>query len=158
VKSFGLPRRESGVVFWLGRALIALACLYSVAFCWNIYRRIWQVQRIEAIATSNVLVPGTTVGYDVLTGGEVPNLIRLELIQGARHETLLQERARVNFMNTFNPRLIRSKQSVTISPDLLSRFSAGPATLRVTAFGLQKLLRTPAPRIRELAVTLAPRS
>jgi hypothetical protein len=156
MRTFTLPRRESRVVLWVGRTLIVIVCLQSVFFCWSIYRRIWQVQHIEALANSAVLVPGTTVGYDVLTSGEVHNLISLELIQGDRHEVLVQQRARINLVNTYNPFLVRSTQSVRLPSELLSRYRAGPATLRVTAFGSQKLLRTPPPRVNELHVTLAP--
>jgi hypothetical protein len=150
-----MPRRESRVVFWVRRVLIAVACIHAVLFFWSIYRRIWQVQRIEARATSTVLVPGSAVGYDVVTSGETNNLIRLELVQGARREILLEQRARVNSVSAYDPRLFRYTPTVTITPELLARFRAGPATLRVTAFGGQKLLRTPAPRVRELQLRLA---
>jgi hypothetical protein len=124
-------------------------------FCWSIYRRIWQVQRIEVIAPATVLVPSAVVGYDVVTSGEVRNLIRLELVQGAEHATLLEQRGDVNRVSAYDPRMFRYKPKVTLGPDLISRFSAGPATLRLTVFGGQKLLRTPAPRVREVEVQLA---
>ena len=150
-----MPRRESRVVLWVRRALITIACIHVVFFCWSIYRRIWQVQRIETRATSTVLVPGSAVGYDVITSGEVPNLIRLELVQGTQREILLEQRARVNNVSAYDPRIFRYRPTVTITPELLARFRTGPATLRVTAFGGMKLLRTPAPRVRELQVRLA---
>jgi hypothetical protein len=129
-------------------------CIHSALFCWSIYRRIWQVQRIEVLAPATVLAPSTTVGYDVVTLGEVRNLIRLELIQGAQHETLLEQRASTNRISAYDPRLFRYTPRVTIGPELLSRFRAGPAALRLTVFGGQKLLHTPAPRVRELQVRL----
>ena len=150
-----MPRGESRVVFWVRRALIAIACIHVVFFCWSMYRRIWQVQRIEARATSTVLVPGSVIGYDVITSGEVPNLIRLELVQGAQREILLEQRARVNSVSAYDPRVFRYTPTVTLTQELLARFRTGPATLRVTAFGGMKLLRTPAPRVRELQVRLA---
>ena len=152
-----MPRRESRVVLWARRAMIAIACIHAVFFCWSIYRRIWQVQRIEVRATSTVLVPESAVGYDVITSGEVPNLIRLELVQGAQREILLERRARVNSVSVYDPRIFRYSPMVTIRPELLALFRTGPATLRVTAFGGMKLLRTPAPRIRELQVRLETR-
>jgi hypothetical protein len=150
-----IKRRESRVVLWVRRALIAIVCIHAIFFCWSIYRRIWQVLRIEARATSTVLGPGSAVGYDVITSGEVRNLIRLELVQGAQREILLEERARVNRVSAYDPRVFRYTPSVTITPALVLRFRPGPATLRVTAFGDMKLLRTPAPRVRELQVLLA---
>ena len=151
-----MPRRESRVVLWVWRVMIAIACIHAVFFCWSIYRRIWQVQRIEVLAASTVLVPGAAVGYDVITSGETHNLIRLELVQGAQREILLEQRARVNSVSAYDPRIFRYTPTITITPGLLARFRTGPATLRVTAFGGQKLLHTPAPRVRELAVRLAP--
>ena len=149
-----MARRESRVVLQVRRVVIAVACVYAVSFSWSIYRRIRQILRIEALASSLVLRPGSTVGYDVVTSGEVQNRIRLELVQGTRREILLEQRARVNRVSGLDPRVFRYTPKVTITPLVLSRFHPGPATLRVTGFGGQKLLRTPAPRVRELRVRL----
>jgi len=146
---------ESRVVLWVRRVLITAACIHMVFFCWSIFRRLRQVLRIEMIASSHVLAPGSTVSYDVITSGEVQNRIRLELIQGAHTETLLEQRGAVNGLSAYDPRVFRYTPTVTITPALLARFTAGPATLRVTGFGAQKLLHTPAARVRELQVELA---
>lgn len=50
-----LGRRESRVVRCIRQACIAVLCLYAVSFAWSIYRRINQVLRIEARASSLVL-------------------------------------------------------------------------------------------------------
>jgi len=149
-------RRESRIVRWVGRTVIVVACVYAVSFSWSIYRRINQILRIEAHATPLVLVPGSRVGYDVVTSGEVQNRIRLELVQGEQSEVLHEQRASVNRISGLDPRVFRYTPTVTVTPVLLARFRAGPATLRVTGFGGQKLLRTPAPRVRELRVRLQP--
>ena len=151
-----VARRDSRVVLGVRRGVIVIACIYAVSFSWSIYRRINQILRIEAHATSLVLVPGSTVGYDVVTSGEVQNRIRLELVQGARSEVLHEQRASVNRISGLDPRVFRYTATVAITPVLLARFRAGPATLRVTGFGGQKLLHTPAPRIREYQVRLQP--
>ena len=151
-----MARRESRVLVHARRAAIAVFCIYAVFFWWSMYRRIWQVLRIEARANSLVLVPGSTVGYDVITSGEVPNQIRLELVQGTQHEVLFEQRGGVHRVRSLDPRLFRYTPTVTITPAVLARFQTGPATLRVTGFGAQKLLRTPAPRVRELQVRLQP--
>ena len=147
-----LARRESRVVRMVRRVLVAVACLYAVSFSWSIYRRIRQVLRIEVRASAIVLRPGVTVGYDVVTSGEVNNRIRLELVQGAHAEVLLEQRAPVNRISGLDPRVFRSTPDVALTAPLLQRFEPGPATLRVTAFGGQKLLHTPAPRVREMRV------
>lgn len=124
-------------------------------FCWSMYRRIWQVLRIDLRASSTVLVPGATVRYDVITTGETQNRILLQLVQGTHAETLLEQRARVNSVSAYDPRVFQYTPTVRITAELLSRFTPGPATLRVTGFGGQKLLRTPRPRIREMEVQIA---
>ena len=155
MRTFFLPHREPRVFRWLRRFTIVTLCVHSALLCWSIYRRIWQVQRIEVHATETVLAPLATVGYDVVTSGEVHNLIRLELVQGAQHEILLEQRAGVNRISAYDPRVFRYTPRVTIGPEFLSRFRAGPAVLRLTVFGGQKLLHTPPPRVRELQVRLA---
>lgn len=151
-----LPRNESRLFRWLWRFTLATAGLHVALFTWSIYRRLWQVQRIEVIADSAALAASSSVGYDVITSGEVRNLIRLELVHDERRETLLEQRAEVNRFSGYDPRLFRYRPSIRIEPELLSRFRAGPALLRLTVFGGQKLLRTPAPRVREFSVRLAP--
>ncbi|HEY9230434.1 MAG TPA: hypothetical protein VIP11_27530 [Gemmatimonadaceae bacterium] len=151
-----MARRESRVVLHVRRVVIAVVLLYMISFSWSMYRRIRQVIRIEPRAASLVLAAGSTVGYDVVTSGETHNLIRLELIQDAQREVLLEQRSHVNNVRSFDPRLFRYTPTVTITPAMLARFHAGPATLRVTGFGAQKLLRVPAPRVRDLQVQLQP--
>jgi hypothetical protein len=128
----------------------------ALLFCWSIYRRIWQVQRIELIAPSTLLSSSSVIGYDVVTSGEVQNLIRLELVQGDRHEILLEQRADHNRISGYDPRLFRYTPKITIGAEHIARLHTGPATLRLTVFGGQKLLHVPPPRVREVQVTLSP--
>jgi hypothetical protein len=151
-----MARHDSRVVRLVRRAMLAVACLYVVSASWGLYRRSRQILRIEVRANSLVVVPGSTVGYDVVASGEVQNLIRLELLQGPQREVLLEQRASVNSVSDLDPRVFHYTPTVTITPALLARFHPGPATLRVTGFGGQKLLRTPGPRVRELEVRLQP--
>ena len=156
MRTFVLRRDESRVFRWLRRFTIATVCLHLTASCWSFYRRIWQVQRTEVIATTTVLAPSAIIGYDVITSGEVRNLIRFELVQGTQREVLLEQRADRNHISEYDPRLFRYTPRFTIGAETLSRFREGPAALRLTVFGGQKLLRTPAARVRELQVHLAP--
>ena len=136
------------------RAMIVVAGAYFLVFCWSIFRRIRQVLRVEVTASSPVLTPGATVSYDVVTSGEVQNRILLELVQGTHSETLLERRSRVSTISALDLRLFQYTPTVVITPELLARFAPGPATLRLTGFGSQKLLRTPAARVRELSVSI----
>jgi hypothetical protein len=140
----------------LRRALTLVVCVYAVLFCWSIYRRIWQVMSIEARAPSRVIGPGARVGYSVTTSGEVPNLIRLELVQHAHSETLLERHARMGVAGPFDPRVFRNASEIALTPTALARFKPGPATLRVSGFGGMKLLRTPPTSVSEIAVTIVP--
>lgn len=151
---FTIPRRESPVVRWIKRLCIAVVCVHILFSAWGTYRRIWQVLRLDLEASSLVLTPGETVSYDVVTSGETHNRILLELVQGTHTETLFEQRAQVNAVNTYDPRVFEYARTVTITAELLARFAPGPATLRLTGFGGQKFLRTPPPRVRKLAVEL----
>ena len=151
---FAIAWRESPAVLWIKRVCVAVVCVHLVFSAWSAYRRIWQVLRIELHASSLILTPGETVSYDVITSGETHNRILLELVQGTNAETLLEQHAQVNTVNTYDPRVFEYARTVTITPEVLARFAPGPATLRLTGFGGQKLLRTPPPRVRELAVRL----
>jgi len=148
-------RRESRTVLWVRRVVIAVACVHMVFFSWSIVRRLRQVLRIELSASSPVLHPGSTVSYDIVTSGETHNRILLELVQPTHSETLLEQRAAVNGVSAYDPRVFRYTPTVTLSGEILARFSPGPATLRLTGFGGQKLLHTPAPRVRELQVQIS---
>jgi len=152
-----MPRREQpALVLWVRRVCIAAVAIHMAFFTWSIYRRIWQINRIELSVSSAVLAPGATVSYDVIASGEVRNRIRLELVQGTHVEVLREELSRVNSISAYDPRIFRYQRHIRITPGLLSRFHQGSATLRLTGFGSQKLLRTPPPRVREMVVRLEP--
>lgn len=149
-----MPRNEPRAMIWFKRAMITVACANLLLFSWSMCRRIWQVMRLDLTVSSTVLTPGVIVSTDVITTGEVPNPIRLELVQGTHAETLIERRGDLPTIRSYDPRLFRYTPSVVITPELLSRFSPGPATLRLTGIGMQKLLRTPPNRVREVQVTL----
>ena len=151
-----MAERESRAVRTVRRASIIVACLFAVSFTWSIIRRVKQVMRIELRVSSPVLAPGTKVGYDIVTSGAVQNRLVLELVQGTRSEILFEQRGEHNRVSDLDPRIFHYTPSITITPALLARFEAGPATLRVTGFGGTKLLHTPAPRVRSLEVRLNP--
>ena len=151
----GIIRPDPTAVVRIKRVCIAALAIHMVFASWSLYRRIWQVLHIELGASATVLTPGITVRYDVITSGEVHNRIRLELVQGNHAETVREERTRVSAISAYDPRIFRYERSTPLTRELLSRFDPGPATLRLTGFGGQKLLRTPAPRVKELAVQIA---
>ena len=149
-----MPLREKGALHWVTRVVIIAIWLNVALFTWSIGRRIWQVPWITLRVSSATITPGVTVSADLVTTGEVDNPMLLELVQGSHRETLWQHRAHIAYVRSYDPRLYRYTPSVTITPQLLARFSPGPATVRLTGFGMQKLLRTPPPRVREIAVDI----
>lgn len=152
-----MPRQgQPAAVIWVKRICIAAFAIHMCFFTWSVYRRLWQINHIEVRASSTALAPGTIVSYDVITSGEVKNRILLELVQGAHREVVAQQISRVNYISGYDPRIFRYERTVTLTPDFLARFEPGPATLRLTGFGAQKLLQTPAPRIRTLSVRIIP--
>jgi hypothetical protein len=150
------PEAEPRVLVALRRVIIVIAVVYLALGAWGMYRRIVQVLRVEMTQVPNPLLPGSVVQLDVITSGETFNLIRLELIQGARRAILFERFSEVNRVNTIDPRVFRYTPQVVVTPATLAGFQRGTATLRLTVFGNVKLLRTPAPRVREVKVRLAP--
>ena len=148
-----MPARESRVQRLLRRALLVAAGLYLALFSWSIFRRTNQVFALEVIAPS-AIGAGTRVGFQSFTSGTVPNPIRLELVQGGNARLLVERRGRLGVLDPWDVRFHRNAASVVVTPAMLAGFRSGPATLRLTGVGLQKLLRTPANKIREVEVTL----
>jgi hypothetical protein len=138
------------------RFTIVTATAYAVLFSWGIYRRLVQVQHIEIVSPPAVIGHGTEIGYDVITSGEVHNLIRMELVQGTHVAVLREQWSGVNRVNTLDPRLFRYRPTVRVDDAMLAGFRAGPADLRLTVFGNVKLLRVPAPRVRQAVVRVVP--
>jgi hypothetical protein len=151
-------RHEGRVIRGVKRALITIFCVHMVLASWSMYRRIWQILRIDLTVSSATLSPGVSVSYDVITTGEVRNVIRLELVQGTHSETLIEQRSRLESVSAYDPRLWEYTPTIHISRELLAKFTPGPAALRLTGFGAQKLLRTPAPRVRQIDVVIPPLS
>jgi hypothetical protein len=149
-----MPMRESRIHVVLRRALIVSAGVYAALFSWSIFRRTNQLFGLEVIAPSTIQA-GASVGYDSFTSGTVPNPVRLELVQGERVELLVEQRGRLGFMDPWDVRFHRNAASIVVTPAMLTGFRSGPATLRLTGVAMQKLLRTPANKTREVEVTLA---
>jgi len=138
----------------LRRLLVPLLVIHVVLALWSGYRAIVQVFRLELQVTQPLVRAGSAVGYAVVSSGRVPVTVRLELIQGARAETLATTRVRDDAIAGYDPRLQRARQSAVLTEAVLSKFEAGPALMRVTAVGSPQWLRTPPPTVRDLAVRI----
>ena len=150
-----MPPSEPRAFVLVRRFVIVTGVAYAVLFSWGIYRRLVQVQRIEITEAPALVTPGVEIDYDVITSGEVHNLIRLELVRGPKSVVLDERWSGVNRVNTLDPRLFRYTPTVRVNSAAVSELGTGPATLRLTVFGNRKLLRIPGSRVREREVRIA---
>lgn len=92
----------------------------------------------------------------VLTSGRVPATVKLELIQEGRSEILMIDSVRARNFPAINPLPRRSARRIVVSPVVLSRFSAGRATVRATVVGRPQWMWTPPPTVSSIEITIAP--
>ena len=117
------------------------------------HRAIWQVQKLELHVPEGTLRPGSVVAVETRSSGRVHVRVILELVQGARSETLAVQRIEGS-RPTFDPRWRRGEISHILTSDNLQAFQSGAAMVRVTAHGASQWLRTPPPEVRERRVSL----
>jgi hypothetical protein len=118
------------------------------------YRAIWQIRRLDLHASSALLRPGATVGFEFGSWGRTEAHAQLELIQGSVAETLATKFLPRNTNALHDPRPKRGAASVVLTPSMLARFTSDSAILRATAYGSMQWLRTPPPKIQEQRVRL----
>jgi hypothetical protein len=140
-------------------ALLKKAALVLVALCFvtalaSGYRAYFQVYSLELRVDEPVLRPGSVVSTDVSASGRTTVGVRVELVQGARAETLAVHQLPGNVWASFDPRPRKGSHAVTLTPEALARFAEGPATLRATATGRPQWTRLPPPTVREAAVEI----
>jgi hypothetical protein len=140
----------------LVRVTLAFVALWAASALWSGYRAVVQIFRLELAPAGGELRAGSTVQARVVTSGRTRASVRLELVQGARTETLGTLAIRGNRDGALDPRPRRATLTVTLPPATLARFAAGPAVLRAVATGASQWLRTPPPTVRSAPVTLAP--
>ena len=140
----------------LRRIIVPLVIVHVLFALWSGYRAIVQVFGLDLRVTTPVLHPGSAISFDVSSSGRVTVTVRLELIQGTRAETLAVHVVRTSRNATYDPFPKRASQSVVLTPEVLSHFTPGAVTVRVTALGRPQWLRTPPPTVRETTATLAP--
>jgi hypothetical protein len=132
---------------------VALAIHLSLA-TYSGYRAIVQVRGVTLEASDRVLDEGTVARAAVVSSGRVEVTLRLELVQGARAETLATVDVPRSREAAYDPRTKRGHLSARVTPALLARFAPGRAILRATAIGSPQWLRTPPPTVREIAVEI----
>lgn len=142
------------VLRWI---ILPLLAVHVTLATFSGYRAIWQIYRLDLRVADQVLRPGTTVGFEVVSSGRVEADAALVLVQGDTAETLAVRWLPRNQNASYDPRPQRASASVVLTPAHLTAFTPGPAIVRVTAFGNMQWLRTPPPKIREQRVEIASR-
>ena len=138
---------------WLKKGIIGLVSVWIVIALISGHRAIWQVQKLELGVPDEILKPGSTIAVKTRSSGRVNVRVVLELVQGARAETLATQRLPSNHP-TFIPRWRNGVLDYTVTPALLERFQSGSAIVRATGLGAPQWTRTPPPTVREQPVRL----
>jgi hypothetical protein len=146
--------RDARPVALLKKAALAFVVLCLVAAVASGYRAYVQVYSLELHVDEPVLRGGSVVRAGVVASGRTTVDVRVELIRGARSETILLHRLPGNNWAAFDPRPRRAAPSVALPPELLARFGEGAALLRATATGRPQWLRLPPPLVREAVVEI----
>jgi hypothetical protein len=143
---------ESRPTVLLKRAVLVLLAACLVTGFVSAYRAYYQVRWLELRLAESVLREGSVVEVAVSGSGRTSIDVRVELIQGTHSETLSVRSMRGNEWAAFDPRPRTASQSVVLTPEQLSRFRNGAASVRATATGRPQWTRLPPPTVREAAV------
>ncbi|MBC7912097.1 MAG: hypothetical protein H7Y30_16435 [Pyrinomonadaceae bacterium] len=148
-----LPVKDSRPMAFLRKAVLIFLGLFLIIGIMSSHRAYYQVRSLELHA-EGILHSGSTIQTTVASSGRTYVDVQLELRQGTHSETLAMQRAPGNEYGFFDPRTQRASLEVTLTPEILSRFEAGRAQLRATAYGHSQWTRVPPPVVRELDVEI----
>ena len=151
-----LPDRppEARSVRLVRKLIVVSLIVFLVAGAWSSYRAYFQIKSVHLELTDGALRSGSTARVDVVSYGRVPVDVRLEMVQGARAETLGVQHVSAHYDGFWDPRTIKGSFSVVLTPEVLSHFQAGPGVLRATARGRPQWLREPPPLVEQLMVEI----
>lgn len=149
-----LTVKESWPLLLLKRAALAFLALCFVTAMSSGHRAYFQVRSLELRVADPVLHAGSVVETEVVSSGRTHVDVRVELIQDSNAETIAVQLVPGNEWGAIDPRTRRASQSVVITPEILSHFHAGTASLRATATGRPQWLRLPPPTVREFLVVI----
>jgi hypothetical protein len=148
---------ETTTMRWVRRIVIAIVSVHVTLAAISGYRAIVQVYSLDVRATSDTIRAGARVGLRVTISARTNVHAWLILLQGARAETLGVRLVKDNGATgdvAYNPFPKRDSMFVTVGPEVLGRFTAGPAVLRAVAVGGPQWMRTPPPTVRERQVVV----
>jgi hypothetical protein len=141
------------------RFVVAVAAAHLLLGIVSSYRAWVQIRSVELLVHTRQLRSGTPLSAEVVSWARTHVRVDLELVQGARAETLGVTVIRSNEQAVYDPRWRRGTLRAVVTSAQLARLQPGPATVRVTARGGSQFLRVPPPIVRTFAVDIgrAPR-
>lgn len=146
---------DSRRVALVRRVVLAVAGVFVALGLVSSWRAWFQVKSLSLAVASTTLTAGSTIVSDVVSYARTPIDVRIELVQGPHHETLGHQTVPDNWEAGLDPRTRSASQTVTVPPEMLARYEAGPAVVRATATGRPQWLRVPPTLVREIAVEIA---
>ena len=152
-----LTIRDARPILWLKRTFAAIIVALLAIGMVSAHRAYFQVRDLELNAP-NELTVGSVVETSVVSSGRTTVDVVVELIQGTHTETLLKLRLKGNELGFFDPRKRYGTDSVTLTPEMLSKFQPGAARLRSVAIGRHQWFRLPPPTVREFDVVIQKQS
>lgn len=152
-----LTIRDARPILWLKRAFVAIIVALLAIGMVSAHRAYFQVRDLELNAPHE-LTGGSVVETSVVSSGRTTVDVVVELIQGTHTETLLKLRLNGNELGFFDPRKRYGTDSVTLTPEMLSKFQPGNARLRSVAIGRHQWFRLPPPTVREFDVVIQKQS
>jgi hypothetical protein len=118
------------------------------------YRAWVQVRSVALFVPDRELRPGAVVDVEAVSWARTTVTVRLVLEQASHAETLFVHRIPSNHTASLDPRTQSAHLMVPIEREVLERFHAGDAMLRVHAIGGPQWLRTPPPKVQQVLVRI----
>ena len=136
---------------WLTRLVLVPFAIFGG---FSGYRAWVQVRSVALLILDRELRPGAVVDVEAVSWARTTVTVRLILEQPSHAETLLVHRIPSNHTASLDPRTRSAHLMVPIEGEMLARFEPGSAVLRVHAIGGPQWLRTPPPKVQEIAVRI----
>jgi hypothetical protein len=148
------PFAEPTSTVLIRRGILAVLLVLMPLFAMSSYRAYVQIKSFDLAVPDTVLGEGGRVDAHVVSWARTFVQLRIELIQGARVDTLAIKEVPRNWDPVFDFRPRRDSLTVTLTPQVLARFQPGPALVRAAARGSMQWLREPPPQVRERVVVI----
>jgi len=152
-----LTIKDARPILWLKRAFVVVIVVFLAIGMVSAHRAYFQVRDLELNAP-HLLTDGSVVQTSVVSSGRTAVDVVVELVQGTHSEPVLKLHLSGNELGFFDPRKRHGSNSVTLTPEILSKFQPGAARLRSVATGRHQWFRLPPPTVREFDVVIQKQS